>query len=211
MGKGHRRNGNNAMSVTEVEVIKALYNKYRNLPGQKFFDHVKTGESWRFKGSEPLGILDGLGVKVSWTQPVFHGYEIKVSRSDFRRDTKHRGYLKFCTGLSFVVPKGMVKKDEIESDIGLIYYSDGKLHTVKKAARSEPEEADLCKMLRYLVYYRTGTRREQIAAACRRAVQARRFELEAQESYKTQLESNNRLWMENMELKEKLRKLGVDA
>ena len=199
------------MSVTEVEIIKALYNKYRKLPGQMFFDHVKTGESWRFEGSEPLGILDGLGVKISWTQPVFHGYEIKVSRGDFRRDTKHRGYLKFCTGLSFVVPKGMVTKDEIEPDIGLIYYSDGKLHTVKKAAKSQPEETDLCKLLRYLVYYRTGTRREQIAAACRKAVQARRFELEARKDYEAQREWNNKLWFENEELKRKLRKLGVES
>lgn len=149
--------------ATEAEILKTLYHAHRNT-GKQFFSHVKTGSSWVRKGH--LHILDGLGVKPSWTRPEYHGYEIKVSRGDFLRDDKYVHYLPYCTAFSFVVPRDMVKKTEIAENVGLIYYQEnGLLRTVKKAPILVPEPELLRELLRYLVYYRTGTDREKIRAA----------------------------------------------
>ena len=48
------------------------------------------------------------------------GYEIKVTRSDFLNDRKWQEYLKFCTWFSFIAPKGVIKKEELPENIGLV-------------------------------------------------------------------------------------------
>lgn len=157
--------------ATEAEILKTLQG-LAQVNGTLFFQHVKTGTSWGGKG-EQLRILDGLAVKISWTRPEYHGYEIKVSRGDFLRDTKYTEYLPYCSAFSFVVPSKIVKKEEVPAEAGLIYYKDGTLHTVKKAPALVVDDARLLSMLRYLVYYRTGSRRHQIAAAVRQLRQER--------------------------------------
>lgn len=165
-------------NATEAEIIKALFACHRER-GDLFFAHVKTGASWVRKGH--LHILDGLGVKVSWSNPVFHGYEIKISRGDFKRDNKYPEYLPYCTAFSFVCPDKMVLKDEIPDGIGLIYYrADGSLRTVRKAVETQPDTELFNSMLRYLVYYRTGSDRQQIAAAIKRVEQERLLRAKAE-------------------------------
>ena len=48
------------------------------------------------------------------------GYEIKISRADFLKDKKWEDYLKYCTCFYFVVPRGIIKSEELPSGIGLI-------------------------------------------------------------------------------------------
>ncbi len=164
--------------ATEAELIRALFTSHRER-GDLFFAHVKTGASWVRKGH--LHILDGLGVKVSWSNPVFHGYEIKVSRGDFKRDTKYQEYLPYCTAFSFVCPDKMITKDEIPDTVGLIYCrDDGSLRTVRKAAETKPDTELFNSMLRYLVYYRTGSNRQQIAAAKRQVEKERLLRVRAE-------------------------------
>jgi hypothetical protein len=161
------------INATEADIIKALFALHRER-GDLFFAHVKTGTSWTYKG-EQLRILDGLGVKISWSNPVFHGYEIKISRGDFKRDNKYQEYLPYCTAFSFVCPDKMIAKDEIPDAIGLIYRrEDGSLRTVRKAAETQPDTELFNSMLRYLVYYRTGSDRQQIADAARQVLRERR-------------------------------------
>ncbi|MBU2701127.1 hypothetical protein Ga0466249_002238 [Sporomusaceae bacterium BoRhaA] len=159
--------------MTESDIIKYLY-AWHCKRGELFFPHVKTGSSWLYKGRQ-LRILDGLAIKISWTSPEFTGYEIKISRSDFLRDKKHNEYLPYCTGFSFVCPDKMIKKDEIEENIGLIYVKeDGSLRTAKKAPRLTPDVNTQNYLLRYLVYYRSGSNREQIMAAANQVSRERR-------------------------------------
>jgi len=161
-------------SLTESDLIRALFS-WHNARGELFFSHVKTGASWTYK-EKILRILDGLAIKVSWSHPVFQGYEVKISRSDFLRDNKYTDYLPFCTGFSFVCPEKMIAKDEIPINIGLVYYrEDGSLRTVRRPDHKLPCEEDLNNMLRYLVYYRTGSNRQQIAAAARQVTWERRL------------------------------------
>lgn len=159
--------------MSESDIIKFLYAWHRER-GELFFPHVKTGGSWLGAHGPQLRIMDGLGVKVSWTNPVFMGYEIKISRGDFLRDKKHLEYLPYCTGFSFVCPDKMIKKDEIEDDIGLIYCrEDGSLRTAKKAPKLVPDINSQSYLLRYLVYYRSGSNREQITAAASQVLRER--------------------------------------
>jgi hypothetical protein len=48
------------------------------------------------------------------------GYEIKIHRSDFLQDKKWQDYLKFCTWFSFIAPKGIIQKEELPPNIGLV-------------------------------------------------------------------------------------------
>lgn len=55
--------------------------------------------------------------------PMVH--EVKVSRADFWADVKAekwRKYQPFCSHFFFVAPVGMVTKDEVPKEAGLIYY-----------------------------------------------------------------------------------------
>ncbi len=159
--------------MIESDIIKFLYSWHRER-GELFFPHVKTGASWEYQGRQ-LRIMDGLAVKVSWTNPVFTGYEIKISRGDFLRDKKHNEYLPYCTGFSFVCPDKMIKKSEIEDNIGLIYVKeDGSIRTVKKAPSLTPDINAQNYLLRYLIYYRSGSNRQQITAAANQVLRERR-------------------------------------
>lgn len=61
-------------------------------------------------------------------------YEIKVSVSDFRRDVtagKWQSYLKFACAVTFAVPAGLIKKEDIPPGCGLIVRHDEIWRTVK--------------------------------------------------------------------------------
>ena len=71
---------------------------------------------------DPRGLLkfDGLAITKSYTKPNIIGYEIKVSRNDFLQDNKWHLYLQYCNEFYFVVPKGLVKKEELPDHVGLM-------------------------------------------------------------------------------------------
>ncbi|WP_218832043.1 MmcB family DNA repair protein [Paenibacillus campinasensis] len=47
---------------------------------------------------------------------------MKVSRGDFVQDQKWPGYMAYCHKFSFVCPKGLISKDELPEEVGLVYY-----------------------------------------------------------------------------------------
>ncbi len=66
---------------------------------------------------------DVWAMRVSWAQWCTRVYEIKVSRSDFLRDVgagKWRAYLPECNELLFLVPRGLVRHDEVPGEAGLV-------------------------------------------------------------------------------------------
>lgn len=48
-------------------------------------------------------------------------YEVKVSRGDYLRDDKWRGYLAFCNEFYFVCPDGLIKPEEVPEGAGLYW------------------------------------------------------------------------------------------
>lgn len=68
-------------------------------------------------------IADVMSVIPSYKRFSLSMYEVKVTRSDFLRDLRYgkwKGYLPHCHRLYFAVPSGMVKKEEIPEETGLI-------------------------------------------------------------------------------------------
>lgn len=126
--------------VTSTDIKLALRDMHSNKPSY-FITECKTCSTYF---PDPQGLLkfDGLAVTKSYTKPNIIGYEIKVSRSDFLQDNKWHLYLQYCNEFYFVVPTGLVKKDELPENVGLIYYNpDTKnLRTVKKALYRQIEE-----------------------------------------------------------------------
>lgn len=123
--------GESVSYVTECEITKALKAKhYKDI----FAAQVKMGQA----GSK---IMDAVVIKPTWTPVTLIGYEIKVSRADFLNDQKYPHYMKTCTIFSFVAPKGVVQKDELPSNAGLIEYNPNtqRLRTVKKAPYNKVE------------------------------------------------------------------------
>jgi len=99
--------------VTAGTVRSALRNRHRK---EVFIEEVKNGRSW---GSN-LRIMDAWALKLSWSPVATIGYEIKVSRQDFLQDNKWPNYLKLCHQLYFVAPKGLIAKEELPPEVGLL-------------------------------------------------------------------------------------------
>ena len=119
--------------VTSTD-IKIALSKLHSRRSTYFITECKTCSTYF---PDPQGLLkfDGLAVTKSYTKPNIIGYEIKVSRNDFKQDNKWHLYLQYCNEFYFVVPTGLVSKEELPDDVGLIYYNPETevLRTVKKA------------------------------------------------------------------------------
>ena len=140
----------NTKGVTSTEIKLALAEKhYKDF----FLTEVKSGSSWMTpKGG--LMILDALSIRKSWTNPCFTGYEIKVSRSDFLRDSKFYTYEVLVNNLYIVCPKGMIDRTELPESVGLMYYDpEKKSFTTRKKAiyRNIEYSSDL---LLYIIFSR---------------------------------------------------------
>lgn len=66
--------------------------------------------------------FDAVAITKSWTRPTFIGYEVKISRSDFRADSKFYAYLPYFHELYIACPKGMITREELPESIGLVWY-----------------------------------------------------------------------------------------
>lgn len=138
--------------VTSTDIKLALAEMHKN-KSTYFITECKTCSTYF---PDPQGLLkfDGLAITKSYTSPNIIGYEIKVSRGDFKQDGKWHLYLQYCNEFYFVVPKGLVKKEELPDNVGLIYYDPEKdsLRTVKKALYRQIEKP--VGIYEYIIYSR---------------------------------------------------------
>ena len=141
------------MRKCNSDEIKIALAKMNDKYGRWFGTEVRTGGSY-FHGNDPLLIFDGLMVEKSYTRPQITGYEIKVSRSDFLNDNKWHLYLKYCNIFYFVCPTGMIKKEELSDDVGLLYYNPEtcEINPRAKKKASWREIEDPLRMYQYIVY-----------------------------------------------------------
>lgn len=141
-------------TINAYEIKQALSKKHEERK-DFFMLECKNGPTWF--GSHLR--FDALAIVKSWTNPCFIGYEVKISRSDFLTDSKWPGYLPYVHEFSFVVPSGLVDKDELDPQVGLIYYNPEthSLTTRRKAVHRliEPDPA----MLLYIVMNRLDSDR----------------------------------------------------
>lgn len=116
--------------VSSFEIKEALSKKHR---AEFFVTECKNGPTFVPKGA--LLQFDAVAIYKSWSRPQIRGYEIKVSRSDFLADAKYHLYRPYFHEFYFAVPAGLIKREEIEEGIGLIYYNPetGSLTTKRRA------------------------------------------------------------------------------
>lgn len=141
--------------VTSYEIKEALARKHGNR--EFFMAEVKNGPTGVVTGQ--LLQFDGVAIYKSWSNPQIRGYEVKVSRSDFLRDAKYPCYLPYFHEFYFVVPKGMVQKNEVEEGIGLMWYDpETGVLTTKKRAVHRKIEVDAAFLL-YIIMTRLSSDR----------------------------------------------------
>lgn len=84
-------------------------------------------------------------------------FEIKITRSDFFADAakgKHKS-LNGANYFYYVVPSGLIKKDEVDNKYGLMYISEeGKIEIVKKPKRLNNNHFDKWKMIAEKFYWK---------------------------------------------------------
>lgn len=128
-------------------ILRLLQKKHEN---DIFFTQVKSGPTTTAASGELL-ILDGLAIKPSYANPFFTGYEVKVSKGDFKGDSKWIGYLKLCHRFYFVSPEGVIDLASLEeTSAGLIWVVGDKLVTKKRPAVRDIEIPN--SILLYLTY-----------------------------------------------------------
>jgi hypothetical protein len=129
------------------------------------FTEVGIGSRSLQGGSVP--VPDVLTLQKSYTRPTPTIYDIKVSRSDFLQDVrkdKWQRYLPYCQRFYFACPTGLVKKNEVPVDAGLITRSENGWHTTKTPrVQSAPDYTmwDVQALLMAGVYTMQGMRQLQ--------------------------------------------------
>lgn len=113
--------------------------------------------------------LDAWVMPRSWSHPHLTGYEIKVSRSDFLGDEKWRNYLGMCNYLYFATPPGLIDKNELPPEIGLLETSTAgaRLFIKRKAQYRAIEEPS--SLFRYVLMCRSRVGSELTETTDRRA------------------------------------------
>lgn len=136
--------------TTSADIKIALEKQHRN-SRDFFMTEVKSGSSYMGTADR---ILDAVAIKPSYAHPQITGYEVKISRSDFKGDAKFYTYLPLVHALYIACPTGLIDRDELPVDIGLIWYNpDTKALTVKK--RPPPRKIEVsAQMLQYIIYSR---------------------------------------------------------
>jgi len=132
--------------MTAREIEKILRSKHAD---DIFVAQCKTGPS-----VTGVQIFDGWALKPSWTNQLAIGYEIKVSRGDFLRDQKWRGYLPYCNEFYFVTPPGLVDKSEIADGAGLMVVAGNRLLTKKKATYHDAPQLE--PLYKYILMYHSS-------------------------------------------------------
>lgn len=137
------------------DIVNALRKKHNTNHGNEwaFFDELRVGTGYKYfdyeKGEyEPFNPEQRID---AWAINLYRSnnfkrlaYEIKVSRSDFLNEIKNpdkrRQALELSNQFYFVTPKGLLSKEEIPEECGLIEVSDdGETKTVKKAVHRETD------------------------------------------------------------------------
>lgn len=191
--------------MTESDLTALLSTRHSD---DVFFAQVKNGPTYT---ASKLLVLDGWAMKKSYSQPCITAYEIKVSRSDFARDTKWTLAMPLCNRFYWVCPTGLIQPDEVPKETGLLWASKHgkKLVTKKLAPHHEHDELSVARLVTYLLYSRTQERRydgaefwrnwlkqkderKELGAACSKKLR----ELAREASNKSRLSDNHLSTME---------------
>ncbi len=130
-------------ATTEPELVAMLAKRFA-APAWAFLSQVRNGTGWqrsvRTADALAMGLWPSRGLEL-------HGFEIKVSRSDWRRELKApekaEEIARFCHRWWIVVSdEGIVADGELPPAWGLLAPRGGKLVTVQEAPLQEAQAPD---------------------------------------------------------------------
>lgn len=136
--------------ITAADIRLALRTRYPNGSHALFYE-VSDGV-----GHTAGRRIDAIGVGI-WpsTGQEVHGIEIKVSRSDWKREIanpkKAQDLMRFCNRWYLACPAGVVSADEVPETWGLLTVNGGGIREQRKAPRLTPEPLTrhfICSLLR---------------------------------------------------------------
>lgn len=104
-------------------------------------------------GSAGSRRFDAWALVSTWSPMTTIGYEVKVSRSDFVRDTKWPEYLPYCHLFYWVCPPKVIAVNEVPEGCGLIY-AGARLLTKVKAPRRESDPKCLTEIMTHVLMCR---------------------------------------------------------
>lgn len=135
--------------------------------------------------------LDAWAMARSWARPAYDGYEVKVSRGDWLRDTKLEDYGPMCNRLWVVAPAGVLEVEELPAYVGYLQVAStgNRLFTRRKAVYREIEVPH--DVLRYVLMCRCRVGREYVDLRTR--------------------EERAAVWRERLEAKTAFRDLGYSV
>ena len=138
--------------VTGYDIKAALARKHKNR--EFFITECKNGPTG-------TGLLqfDGLAIYKSWAHPCIVGYEIKISRSDFLRDNKFYLYLPYVHEFYFVVPTGLIDRNELPTEVGLMYYNPTTKAVITKKKATHRKIEISADMMLYIIMNRLDSER----------------------------------------------------
>lgn len=123
--------------ATSSDLKKAIGDAFSAPAYQTFFE-VSNATGYGIKSyadAVTMGVWPSTGHEI-------HGFEVKISRSDFLNEMKNpekaMPIMQYCHRWSLVCPANMVKLDEVPATWGVYWYKDG---TVRKARQSPMLEA----------------------------------------------------------------------
>ncbi|NCN09716.1 MAG: MmcB family DNA repair protein [Leptospira sp.] len=115
------------IDITSQKILNLLRNKHEG-QNDLFFSELNTGSSTR----EKVTRMDAWTMPRSWSNPECTAYEIKVSRSDFKKDEKWQTYLPYCNYIYFVCPPGVIPIEDVPPEAGLYVTSTNGTRLFKK-------------------------------------------------------------------------------
>lgn len=132
--------------LTEAEMLDRLRTRYSkrsgNGPRWALVSHVRDRA-----GFDATRTIDAI-VMDTWASSglALHGFEIKVSRADWRREIaqpeKAAAFVRFVDYFWVAAPRNVVRRDELPDGWGLIETRNGGLAVSVQARRLAPEPLD---------------------------------------------------------------------
>lgn len=111
--------------------------------------------------------MDAWVMKKTWSPITMIGYEIKVAKADFRNDEKWPEYLKACNQFYFVCPWGLIDKDELPPEAGLLYVTKTGNQLIMKKKSVWRDIEIPARLLVYVLMARVVITRERVGGQTR--------------------------------------------
>lgn len=127
--------------MTEAYLLELLRARYKR-PAYAFFTHVRNQTGFiLLEGAERQA--DALAVSLYPSRGIeLIGFEVKVSRSDWRREladpSKAEAFTRYCHRWYVVSPRDVIHRDELPEGWGLLWAHEGTIRQKREAALREP-------------------------------------------------------------------------